>query len=364
MTSPRGNCVYYFRRRLPGLGLVSRSLRTKSSQRAESLEQMLVSLGDRGRADLLAAWHDGTLDIRVLWDAYDSGKMGKLTERLESTEMALSKAIAAFLDSRDGTVRDSTLGRYRASLEHAQKLMPETVQEALATPVVDEFRSQRRKTGAAKETVNNDLVALSSLATYCVEMGWLRKRPGFKKFTREARIRYLGAVEIAMYVAALRPAFRVQMKLLLGTGMRLGESERLEASDLRADSGGMHALVHHAKSPAGVRSVFVPGWVAEALHEHTRGPGPLFTIPRRTVQKEHKRACRLVGITRYTIHDHRHTAAVQLAKAGMPLHLLQQQLGHASSTQTMEYARFNPDYTDVARYFETVAANLKAAEVW
>jgi hypothetical protein len=48
----------------------------------------------------------------------------------------------------------------------------------------------------------------------------------------------------------------------------------------------------------------------------------------------------------------------------MPLHLLQQQLGHASITQTMEYAKFNPDYTDVVRYFEKVADHLKEAEVW
>ena len=50
----------------------------------------------------------------------------------------------------------------------------------------------------------------------------------------------------------------------------------------------------------------------------------LLTIPRRTVQKEHK---------------------------------------HAYITQTMEYARFNPAYMDVAKYFDRVEAELLAEGV-
>jgi hypothetical protein len=61
-----------------------------------------------------------------------------------------------------------------------------------------------------------------------------------------------------------------------------------------------------------------------------------------------------VGIADYTIHDHRHTAAVHLAKAGMPLHLLQRQLGHKHITMTMRHAAFHPNYNDVAGYFDRV----------
>jgi hypothetical protein len=46
----------------------------------------------------------------------------------------------------------------------------------------------------------------------------------------------------------------------------------------------------------------------------------------------------------------------------MPLHLLQQQLGHANISQTMRYARFHPDYSDVARYFERVEEGLGLGE--
>lgn len=49
---------------------------------------------------------------------------------------------------------------------------------------------------------------------------------------------------------------------------------------------------------------------------------------------------------------------LHLARAGMPLHLLQGQLGHANIDQTMRYARFHPDNGDVGEYFETMAADL------
>lgn len=41
-------------------------------------------------------------------------------------------------------------------------------------------------------------------------------------------------------------------------------------------------------------------------------------------------------------------------KAGMPLHLLQRQLGHKHITMTMRYAAFHPNYNDVAGYFDRV----------
>jgi hypothetical protein len=42
----------------------------------------------------------------------------------------------------------------------------------------------------------------------------------------------------------------------------------------------------------------------------------------------------------------------------MPLHLLQQQLGHANISQTMRYAQFHLSYSDVADYFDRVSESL------
>jgi integrase len=148
--------------------------------------------------------------------------------------------------------------------------------------------------------------------------------------------------------------------------MRLGEAEALSVCDLRFEGTGGSALVHSSKTESGVRTVFLPRWVTEGVVTHLQAKGlsgedRLFAMARRTVQKEHSRACQIAGIHDYTIHDHRHTAAVHLARAGMPLHLLQQQLGHARIDMTMRYARFHPEYGDVRTYFERVAEGLGLA---
>ena len=125
----------------------------------------------------------------------------------------------------------------------------------------------------------------------------------------------------------------------------------------------MRLSVRDSKTETGVRSVFVPPWAAEAVSEHIEelglsGTDRLFTAQRRTVQAEHNRACDLVGIPEYTIHDHRHTAAVALARAGMPLHILQRQLGHKHVEMTMKYAAFHPEYSDVAPHFNEMGRML------
>lgn len=206
---------------------------------------------------------------------------------------------------------------------------------------------------------NNDLSAVSILATYATRKGWIDERPEIKRFSYKARIRWLDRDELAVYLASLRPAFAVQMQLLVGTGMRLGESEGLRVCDLRFGNGDSRAMIEDAKTSTGVRTVFVPSSAAEAVADHVAehnlsGTDRVFEIERRTVQKEHNRACKLAGIPEYTIHDHRHTAAVHLARVRMPLHLLQQQLGHKNIEMTMKYSRFHPNYSDVAGCFDRV----------
>lgn len=108
--------------------------------------------------------------------------------------------------------------------------------------------------------------------------------------------------------------------------------------------------------------MFVPKWAA-ALREHVdqhgyEGRDKLFRFARRTVQKAHTAAVIAASLPSYTIHDHRHTAAVTLARAGLPLNLLQKQLGHRSIKQTMRYAEFHPDYGDMAGYMDRAGAVL------
>ncbi len=230
------------------------------------------------------------------------------------------------------------------------------------------FKAARLAEGAARETINNDLGAISVLASFALERGWIEQRPKIRRYKSVVRINYLERDRLAAYMASLRRPFRPLFELLVGTGVRLGEAEALRPADLKVQAdGASRAIIRDSKTPDGVRAVFVPQWVRDSLLRHIeeRDVGDydrLFPFRRRTIQSEHERACGLAGIEGYTTHDHRHTAAVHLARSGMPLNLLQQQLGHARVEQTMQYARFHPDYGDVREYFERVESSLGLAE--
>lgn len=360
MPTKRGP-YYYVKRTFRGIGLVYLSLGTKSLARAKKLEDMLIALHDGGRVDVVRAFAERKVKASRIAEFYESGKVHELVAILAAPPpVSLEDACTAALRDRQADVQPATLERYTEGLVHFRRLAPASVGEALTTDSVRNFRAKRLEEGAKRETVNNDLVAVGILATYAQRKGWITTRPEIKKFPGEARLSYLDPDQLRSYMAVLRRAFRAEMMTLFGTGMRLAEAEGLTVGALRLPEG--RALIVDAKSRE-TRAIFLPGWVADALRAHVEennlaGSDRLFTILRRTVQREHARACKLAGIGGYTIHDHRHTAAVALARAGMPLPLLQKQLGHRNVQTTMKYAGFNPDYSDVGRYFERVAESF------
>ena len=364
MPTRRQNGTYYVKRTFRGVGLVYRSLHTKKKARAQARERVLESLHEQGRHELVRAFDRGQVTIQRLEEAFETGKVHELAAELRQGKATLAEASTAALTNKAPDVRTSTYERYETGLEHFRAFVGDvSVQDALTSDRVQEFKAYRLASGAAEQTVNNDLGAVSVLVTYALKKGWIHERPEINRFSYRSRIRWLDRGQLATYMAALRPRFRVQHLLLVGSGMRLGESEALRVCDLRLGDTDNRALVDDSKTTSGVRTVFLPPWAASALAEHIeehglRGTDRLFTIGRRIVQREHDRACLIAGIHEYTLHDHRHTAAVHLARAGIPLQLLQQQLGHKHIEMTMKYARFHPDYSDVAGYFDLVGEHL------
>lgn len=364
MPTQRSNGRYYVQRTFPGVGKVYKSLHTDRKARAVSRERVLVSLAQQGRHELVRAFAGGDVSIQRLEEAFETDGIGELAAGLRRPDSRLADACEDALDDKAPDVKATTLNRYRTGLDHFRAYAGEDASVRDALEDIQGFKAHRLDEGVAEQTVNNDLGAVSVLATYALEQGWIEERPEIKRYDYKARIRYMERGDIAAYMAAIRRPFRCQQLLLLSTGMRLGESEAVRECDIQ-DKGGEETRINvrDSKTATGVRSVFVPPAAANALRAHVaehgvEGTDRLFTIKRRTVQAEHNRTCDLVGLVEYTIHDHRHTAAVALVRAGTPLHLVQRQLGHKHIEQTMKYAAFHPGYSDMAPHFEKMEAML------
>lgn len=104
------------------------------------------------------------------------------------------------------------------------------------------------------------------------------------------------------------------------------------------------------KTASSVRTVWLPGFVAEALAEHLAqrvGPEPdalLWTsehgapIRHAHVSKHYRRAARVIGRDDLRWHDLRHTGATLAYGAGGTVRDVQRRLGHATARAAMIYA--------------------------
>ena len=146
------------------------------------------------------------------------------------------------------------------------------------------------------------------------------------------------------------------------TGMRLSELTALKWDDITLDLGRL--FVDKSKTASGRRRLTLDAGTVDVLRTHEaeqdtrrralgfewqehgmvfdRGNGE--PVAPRTVEATMTRRVRQLGLPYLTPHGLRHTHATLLLKARTPVHVVQQRLGHASATITLNvYAHVLPD---------------------
>lgn len=424
MPYQRQHGVYYIKRKLGPLGKVVRSLDTRNKRTAVKREDALLDLRDMGEWELLRSFVDGRLEVDTITKKVRLNRLGELHTLLQDS-ITLEEAVDKTEEhaKRDNNLKVETREGYMTKLKqfhrflswirpvweyleeghikasgrptrhpgHSVRLWRQEkdekalndlregvrrtipVREALTEENIGDYKLFRRELqDRAEQTINNDLNAIARLADTALDEGWIDEKPTLSRSAYQVRMSHLGSGEIEAYLSELRPRFRLLMDVLITTGMRLGEAESLRVSDLKENAGDIYLHVETNKTNHGDRPVSITTRLARRLTDHIADEnlGPrdrLFPLARRTVQKEHNRVCdelqRSAGLdlSDYTIHDHRHTAAVKMAQAGTPLHLIRQQLGHQSIESTMKYARYHPDHSEVASHLERVEKRLGRA---
>ena len=134
--------------------------------------------------------------------------------------------------------------------------------------------------------------------------------------------------------------WRLPLRVLEQTGMRVGELHALEWGDV--DEAGSRFRVKAGKTAAARRWVAVPDWLMEEVAD---------TCPREDRTAERRvfpgftpdvaknvmaRACKTAGIVHRHPHDLRHRyASVQIAR-GVPVTQVAAQLGHSRKSLTLD----------------------------
>lgn len=218
------------------------------------------------------------------------------------------------------------------------------------------FREGRVSAGRSLGTVWTDLSVLRACMNWAQKHGlissapfvWLPTppKPKDRRLTREEAERLLAE--------CVTPHLRLFVLLALATAGRASALLELEWARVDFDRGQID--LRTAEQNKIKRRAIVPmnATLRAALSEAREGALTGHVIEWagqrvRTVKRAFGRAVDRAGLSDVTPHTLRHTAAVWMAEAGVPMTVIAQYLGHADSRTTERiYARYSPEYLKTA----------------
>ena len=236
---------------------------------------------------------------------------------------------------------------------------------------IEKFLQGMQGAGKQPASVNRVRSALSLIFRLAVDAGKLAANPVKavrRRKENNARDRYLSENEERRLRAAMAKHYphRVpDLDIALHTGMRQSSQYGLRWEDVdldirqvrirRAKPGEKQFVRLNAVALAAFKAMR-SGRIAELRGTLSRrigtpqafpvDPGKVFDL--RSPRQWFERALALAGISNFTWHDLRHTAASRATMAGVPLRAVQDFLGHKNITTTQRYAHLSPDFQQQA----------------
>lgn len=261
------------------------------------------------------------------FDRKESARLYAVAAGIEHRDPLIDQAVVLYL--RDKTALKS----YRATAEHLAAIAwAYTGQPMSALPAVAQRVIATANTAPA--TVRNRLACLKAAARWAWKRHSLVDADPTTRMqmptVRNERHVYIGRADMLRVCRACDHwQTQIAIRVSFYSGLRLGELYIAEA-----DSG---ALVL-ADTKNGDRRV-VP---AHARIKHLLHLLPL-TAPKITVQRAWQRARARVGMEHVHLHDLRHSAASEMANAGVDLYTVGRVLGHRDARSTQRYAHLTAD---------------------
>jgi len=313
----------------------------------------LVSLGTRNgkrvRKKARAATKRGAeIEAARIRREYQSGET--------PMTMTLDAYMGDWLRDVQPTVRASTLRSYQGHVaHHISPLLGGIVVGKLTSSDVRRLIAHVLRAGRSAATVGRIVSTLHNALDVAYREGSLPRNVATVRLPKVERepIRAMTTDDAAALLAAVEGhPFEAVYRLLLGSGMRLGEALGLDWPDVHLDEG--YVIVRESKTQ--VRAVPISADAVEALRQKrsvnaTVLTGPVFLGPRKgqrlrgdTVYHAWVRLLADHGIERMRVHDLRHGVATLMLTQGVHMRVISEQLGHRDmATTSRTYAHVVPD---------------------
>lgn len=277
----------------------------------------------------------------------------RIRREYQSGGAAMTMTLDAYMDDwlRDHalTVRPETVRSYQGHVDHhiSPLLGGIRVEKLTSDDVRRLIRSVLAK-GDSPATVGRVISTLHNALDVAVREGNLPRNVAAVKLPKVERepIRAMTEEEAATLLSIVEGhPFEAVYRLLLGSGMRLGEALGLDWPDIHLDEGYVTLRV----SKTQVRAVPISEDAVEALRAMDAGTGPVFVGPRKgkrlrgdVVYHAWQRLLIDNGLDRMRVHDLRHGVATLMLTSGANMRVVQEQLGHRSQSMTRLYAHVVP----------------------
>jgi integrase len=264
-----------------------------------------------------------------------------------------------WLDRVQHRIRPRTLVSYKEHVARAMEVIGDLPLTEVTTADVERLYSALRARGLAPKTVLNSHRILRAAFTEAVEDAKLRMdNPVVRKLAPKASRfeikpptpdevkKIFAADDVALYGPVVR--------LAALTGMRLGELLALSWDDVDLRRATLHIRASTTKTQRG-RVIDLDGQAAELLRQHEerqsdaiKAFGPAYAdktavfangvgkrIDPANLERAWRAICRKAGV-KYRFHDLRHLHASELLRHGVHPKVVQERLGHASITMTLD----------------------------
>lgn len=264
-------------------------------------------------------------------------------------------------------LKPSTQADYERSID--KFIVPELGAEKVANLTRQKIAAFHHSLASTPYQANRVLGTLSIMLTQAEIWGMRAEGVNpclrVKRFKEKKRERFLSKEEFARLADALdleaqeAPIAAAAFRLLILTGCRLGEIQKLEWDDV--DYERSEIRIPEAKSKTGSRTVYLSEQGVKVLQSiprladnpyviHGREPGSYLT----DLQKPWRRVRKAAKIEDVRIHDLRHSFAANAAAQGLSLPMIGKLLGHTQAQTTARYAHLAADpvrkaNADVAR---------------
>ncbi|MBD8556347.1 site-specific integrase [Rhizobium sp. CFBP 8762] len=243
------------------------------------------------------------------------------------------------------------------TMEHTWKALKERFGNRDGESIVKEdcraHTAQRRDKGISDGTIHTELGHLRTVLKWAETNKLIAKAPDIERPTKpDPKDRHLTRDEAQRILAAAKtPHLKVAIHLMLGTAARV-----TALLELRWDRVDFDRKLIYLRDPTdkvkrkGRAIVPINTTLLSALRDAKAGAMTDYVVewagqPVKSLKRGIATAAREARVDDVSAHVFRHTAAVWMAEAGVPMEEISQYLGHSTVEITRRvYARYSPDH--------------------